>query len=366
MITGIDNATPIWDLSAARAEGYSFVMRYGPPSMYAMSMSECESIRSQGFGVGHVFEVQGDRALRGAQQGAADGRQHDAWADSCGAPGWVRLAYCAQDSGSITPAQLRGPVADYARAFNANCRRPTMPYGPYDAIEILCGELGISPYGWQTAGWSGSGAGSGGSFHCSDGSVRRLSKHTAMFQDVGDVLGGQADRNVVTNNVTPDWAWGGPYTGAKPNQEDDDMINWRPVHVPADPNIPGSGDAQWLLTWDGDGRPVRLFLGPGDGNLLPSDLWGLGWVQDTNPIVMTGEQGRKFMTLPEAVPTAPVTLDETQLDVVAGAVSDKLTEQVKAMLAEIEGDLTDTDVDLLVSKLLARMGSIRLKLELPA
>lgn len=264
----------------------------------------------------------------------------------------------------MTTAQMRGPVADYARAFDANCKRPTMPYGAYDAIEILCGELGIAPFGWQTAGWSGNGAGSGGSFHCSDGSVRRLSRWTAMFQDVHYVLNGQADRNIVTMNITPDWAWGGPYTGESQTQEDD-MINWRPVHCPFDPehpDNPNSGDAQWLLTWDGDGRPVRLFLGPGEGNFDPDFFWGLGWVQDTKAIVFKGDQARKFLELPEAVPTAPVAVDAEAL---ADALAPTLASHLDGVLSE--GDLGgQATADEIAQKILERAGSIRVKLDLSA
>jgi hypothetical protein len=220
MILGIDSASAIWDLTQAKAEGYSFTMRYGPPSRYAMSFSECDAIRNQNFGVGHVFEVEADRSLRGGAQGALDGKQHNDWADACGAPSWVRLVYCAQDK-AMTLEQLRGPVASYARAFTENCKRPCMPYGSYDCLEVICGEQQINPYGWQTPGWSGYGSGSGGSFLCSDGSLRRLSRFAAMIQDVGNVLGGTADRNVVYKPV--DWVWGGQYTGPEqPSVEDDD------------------------------------------------------------------------------------------------------------------------------------------------
>jgi len=189
-----------------------------------MSQAECDTILAQGFGVGHIFEVGGTRALGGAAQGTIDGRTHDAWADRCGAPPWVRLIYVAQDA-PLTIAQLRGPVTEYARAFDAACRRPTMPYGPYDCLEVLCGENHVAPYGWQSAGMSGSGSGSGGSFRCNDGSVRRLSRYAALFQDVKYVLGGQADHNVTVNDTTVTWAWGGPYTGdaSTPDLEDDDV-----------------------------------------------------------------------------------------------------------------------------------------------
>lgn len=217
-IIGIDNAYPISDLAHARSLGYTFDMRYGPPSVYEMKQAECDNLHAHDFGVGHIFEVGGDRSLLGAGQGHADGLTLDAWATACGAPLWVRLVYVAEDK-DMTVEQLRGPVTEYARAFDDACTRPTMPYGSYDAIEILCGEKKVAPYGWQTAGWSGGGQGSGGSFHCSDGSYRRLSRYTAMFQDVGYVLNGQADHNVVIDGFAVDWAWGGPYTQAPSGEE---------------------------------------------------------------------------------------------------------------------------------------------------
>lgn len=306
-VQGIDNATRIWDLTEAKNQGFSFVMRYGPPSAYAASFSECDSIRQQGLGFGHVFEVQADRALRGASQGTRDGHQHDAWADECGAPSWVRLAYCAQDM-SMTLDQLRGPVADYARAFDAACKRPTMPYGSYDAIEVLCGELHIAACGWQTAGWSGNGQGSGGSFHCSDGTVRRLSRFTGMFQDVGSVLGGKADRNVVCNDFPVDWAWGGPYTGpTTPPTQEDDMINWRPTKCPQ------TGNQEWLLQPADGGGFYRYKLRENEA----TDLWGQGYIQTVGAIELDAEAGQRFLDrYPEA--------KKLDVDALAEEIAEKL------------------------------------------
>jgi hypothetical protein len=267
MILGIDSASAIWDLSQAKREGYSFTMRYGPPNRYQMSQAECDAIRSQDFGVGLIFEVEGDRSLRGGAQGALDGKRHNDWADACGAPSWLRLPYCVQDT-AMTQAQLRGPVADYARAFTENCARPTMPYGSYDCLEIICGERMINPYGWQTPGWSGNGTGSGGSFTCSDGTVRRLSRFAAMIQDVNYVLGGTADRNVVFKPV--DWAWGGPYTGPiNPTEpiEDDE--------VPKIYMLTSSAkNRKWLTTKNNEGISPGMLAGLTNANGEPIDAEG--------------------------------------------------------------------------------------------
>lgn len=327
-ILGIDNAYPITDLSQAKAEGYSFDMRYGPPSIYEMSQAECENIRGQDFGVGHVFEVGGDRALHGAEQGDADGRTHDAWATACGAPSWVRLVYVAEDM-DMTVEQIRGPVTAYARAFDAACTRPTMPYGSYDTIEILCGEMGVAPFGWQTAGWSGYGQGSGGSFHCSDGSNRRLSKYTAMFQDVGYVLNNQADRNVVLAGFGVDWAWGGPYVGPQEPPKEDDMINWRPTICKN-----RAPDVWWRLVPDGTGFRRQLLPGKRDD---ANRLWGQGYLQDPNPIEYddTGTEDW-FMAFPETyTPINEATLE----DIVKRAVHDAMDG------VTVNSSLTDADVE---------------------
>jgi hypothetical protein len=242
MTTGLDYATPLnaSGLRDAVAEGHAFVLRYGPPSIYKMSFGECDAIRASGLRVGHIFQVQADRALRGAATGSADGAQLDAWATDCGAPMTCRLIYVAADF-DATLAQLRGPIAEYARAFDQACRRPTMPYGPYTTLEVLCGELGIAPYGWQAAGFSGSGSGSGGSFRCNDGSVRRLSKYAAMFQDVAYVLGNRADLNHVLREPV-DWAWPLVASPPPPSPEEDYAmkcvfteqtggIGWRAVEI---------------------------------------------------------------------------------------------------------------------------------------
>lgn len=291
MALGLDYATPLPTslLPEAVRAGYTFVLRYGPPSIYKASMAECEAIRAAGLAFGHIFQVQADRALRGAAQGAEDGRTLDQWATDCGAPLTTRLIYVATDF-EATDAQVRGPIAEYARAFDQACRRPTMPYGHYRAMEILCGELKIAPYGWQCAAWSGAGSGSGGSFRCNDGSVRRLSKYAAMFQDVGYVLGGRADSNVTFRTV--DWAW--PVAAAEPPPEEVPAVGMKCVYTPDQ-----TGGIGWRAV-EIDGRRYRE--GYGSRADLEADL-AAGLVD--GEVTLNGAAGQKFLDrYPSIVPPA--------------------------------------------------------------
>lgn len=105
-------------------------------------------------------------------------------------------------------------------------------------------------------------------------------------------------QNTCDQNVISDAFWARMTNTAPAAHQEDDMINWRPVHCPEPPPI-GTGDAQWMVTWDADARPRRLFLGPGD----PAMFWGLGWLQNVEPIVKQGSEAAKFLALPEALPS---------------------------------------------------------------
>lgn len=225
LVTGIDHASANVDLAAAVAAGYAFTLRYLPPSRYGVTAGERDRIHATGLGLGLIWQIEADRSLRGAGQGVADAQRANQEADRMGAPEWLRIPYVAADFGA-TEAQYRGPIADYARAFTVNSTRPCMPYAPYLGVEILCGQLRINPFGWQCAGYSGTGQGSGGSYRCGDGSVRRLSRYAAMFQDVGARVP-STDHNVVLADVNVDWAWGGRLQPPQ-HQEADDMA--RPIY----------------------------------------------------------------------------------------------------------------------------------------
>lgn len=121
-----------------------------------------------------------------------------------------------------------------------------------------------------------------------------------------------------------------PTSAPTPAPAEDDMINWRPVHCPE------FGDAQWLLTFDGDGRPRRLFLGAGD----PQLYWALGYIQTIDPIIWTGAEATRFMAIPEATPeppAPPVDVDE------AAIVSGLRQPLVDAVTAVLQAQNIDVD-----------------------
>lgn len=212
--------------------GYAGILRYAPPSRYAATVAECQRYRSWGWGFGLIFQVQADRSLRGGAQGADDARRLNQFADECEIPGDVALTYVLMDPVGAAPsfADLDGPMSDYARAWRDTSDRPVLPYADYRSGEHVVAK-GIVDRFWQTAGWAGSGQGSGGTIRCSDGSVRRLSRHAVMFQDVGQPDHPQLDRNhVLVDEV--DWLHGGDFpTTTNPPEEDDPMATTYLWHI---------------------------------------------------------------------------------------------------------------------------------------
>lgn len=310
--------------AALRAAGFTAVLRYlSHEPGKNLSLAERDALHAAGLAIGLVWETIANRVLAGFDAGRLDAIEANRQADLLGWPTDRALFYAVDFD--ATGAQVVGPISDYFRGANSVGRRSRGVYGHYGVIETIVGG-GLVPCGWQCAGWSGSGQGTGGSI-----GGRRLSRHACLFQHPYQVLGGACDPNDVLMDPGP-WAWHPNQPAARPAQEDD-MINWRPVHCPE------FGDAQWLLTFDGDGRPRRLFLGPGE----PGFYWGLGWIQDTNPLVKRDDEARRFMAIPEALPHDLVALADVDESALAQALAGPLAEGVATRL-RAEGTAVGIDV----------------------
>jgi hypothetical protein len=163
---------------------------------------------------------------------------------------------------------LRNGIAQYARGFANACRWRHIPYGSDKTLDVLCGELGLFPCGWQTRAWSGG----------------RTSRFACMTQEVGYVLGNTSDHNNVLN------------------MDDVERLLWHPdenVPAPPDPTpeeddevgttyvvTSGSHNQKWLTKKDrttglspgeiagltnADGQPIGA-----DGALIDGG-WGNSW-----------------------------------------------------------------------------------------
>jgi hypothetical protein len=313
------------DPQALRAAGYTVALRYLGTGARDISRAELDRLHAAGIAVGLIWETTAQRPLAGYAAGRSDARRANEFAGQLGAPGWLPVFYAVDFPAS--DAQTRGEVAAYFEGCRSVPGRPVAAYGHYGVIEYLCGVLGIT-HGWQCAGWSGPGTGSGGSYvNAGDGSRRRLSRHACMFQEYGGVRVEGTDHNAVFSDAAA-WAWhpnaAAPDTPETAPSMEDLMSN--PIHLPDH-----TGDAQWHIVTDGYGRLRRRFLSGDDMYVLTA----AGLLGST--MVLTGHAADVVVSYPEI--TTPHTADggayALALNVIA-YVKDR-TDALAAQLAELIG-----------------------------
>lgn len=265
-----------------KAAGYDIAVRYlGDDASKRLSLAERDRLHAAGIAVGLVWENGATRPLGGEAAGRADAVAANHQADALGWPA-DKAIYMAVDF-DASAGQIAGPIAGYLQGAASASGRPLGVYGSYFVIEHLVGG-GIVGHGWQCAAWSGNGQGSGGAIE-----GRRLSRHACMFQRAVPVLGGSCDHNDVLMDPGP-WAWHPNQTTGPKRLE---QIMAVPVHCPDH-----TGDAQWLLVRDGNGRERRRFLGADDARRL----WAVGDITRTEPTVLTGADADWFLGFPEVPP----------------------------------------------------------------
>lgn len=164
--------------------GYLGVMRYlgDPGNGRNISKYEMDSYHDAGLLVGFIWEGAANRVLDGANAGHNDATQANYWLDQLGVPHSVPVIGTTVDF-EANVDQLRGPVADYARAFTQSSQHPQYPYGSNRTLDVLCGELKLFPCGWQTRAWS----------------YGHVSRYACMLQEVGYVLANTSDHNSILN-----------------------------------------------------------------------------------------------------------------------------------------------------------------------
>lgn len=323
------------DPAGLAARGYVAAMRYLGSSSRDLSAAELRRLHDAGLAVGLIWETVARRPLDGYDAGRSDARRANEHADSLGAPGWLPIFY-AVDFGA-TALQIAGPVADYFDGVRSVPGRPVGCYGSYPTVEHLMGE-GLAVCAWQCAGWSGSGAGSGGSMRCLDGSVRRRSRHACMFQDVPErPVPGEDLNHVLLEPV--EWVWHPDRVPVSSSQSLEDLMA-KSFHVTTD------GDAQWRVVTDGNGRLRREFL-DGDTRALLLFAGELdGTVSLTRGVVdgLGIDHDRLIDALYALPETAPVHLSE-QLTGVGLSLAAYVRDNVLPALAELTGRPIPGDID---------------------
>lgn len=168
-----------------------------------LTPSECRALWERGLKIGLVWETTADRAGKGFQAGHVDAVEANRQADALGFPNWVPIYYAVDFDAD--PGTVRPYFDGVASTAGAN------PFGVYGSYRVVEGLHDMTPWIWQCAAWSGTGAGSGGSLQ-----GRRLSQYACLYQYVGYVLRDTCDVNEVLK------PWGGYLPGdANPSQEDD-------------------------------------------------------------------------------------------------------------------------------------------------
>jgi hypothetical protein len=168
------------DPARLRQDGCIGVVRYVGPGNRGRDITAAErgALHEAGLGLCLVWETTQTGALAGRTQGAFDMSAANRWADLIGYP-VDRPIFFAVDT-DVTPAQVRGPIAEtFHGALAHGAYRPVRPYGEADVLDILCGELGLMPCGWQCYAWSHG----------------RTSPYRCLFQRWPPVWGGTVDHN---------------------------------------------------------------------------------------------------------------------------------------------------------------------------
>lgn len=232
--------------SGLKARGYDGAIRYiavgRSNAGKVLTPGERDALWAAGIAVGLVWETSAGRPLGGFNAGVEDARAANIEADLLDWPAHVPLAYAVD----FDPTGKLDTIADYFHGVLSVPGRPVGTYGTYSVIERLAtvavGGRRVECF-WQCAGWSGGGSGSGGSIRLDDGSTRKVSRHSCLYQDIEGTRLKGTDHNHVLGHVAflhhPDH---------QPTLKEKIMANGVKL-----PDL--TGQTVWLWTEDGVGRP---------------------------------------------------------------------------------------------------------------
>lgn len=193
---------------AIKDAGYIGLGRYLGYDVNGRDISKQELLGYLNVGLRVFFIVQGGKntVLGGWAKGAEHGRMANERLRDLGVPpGSVKIVSTVVDY-DAPGSDVRGPIAEYAKGFNSTSLYEHIPYGSDKTLNILCGELGLFPCGWQTCAWSGG----------------RTSAYACMTQEIGYVLGDTSDHNNIINMEDVDILLH-PATPAPEPEEEEEM-----------------------------------------------------------------------------------------------------------------------------------------------
>ncbi|MBO7670121.1 MAG: DUF1906 domain-containing protein [Oscillospiraceae bacterium] len=155
MIRGVDTAARITAETAKKlyAEGYRFVGRYlvpasGGTKWKALTVAESRDIRDAGLAILLIWEIEADRAKRGAEIGTQDGVKARELAKAMNVPNGTAVFFAVD---------YDAPIKDYeaiARYFAA-AKAAVYPFsiGVYAPPSLVSRLSDIVPYRWETYAW---------------------------------------------------------------------------------------------------------------------------------------------------------------------------------------------------------------------
>lgn len=195
------------DYGAVKRAGYSIVLRYLGSDSRCLTAAERDRIYAAGLRLGFIGQRgQVDRPRGGYAAGREDGAFYEQWADRMGVPGRTPILCAIGDVGDPDgpgpkqgfPLQSDLPaIGQFLQGLWETISRPVGIYGPYWVLEHFRNDPRVFCY-WQSAGGSGSGAGTAGRiFNQGDGSWRALSDRACMYQEYGSVAIPGTDHNAV-------------------------------------------------------------------------------------------------------------------------------------------------------------------------
>jgi hypothetical protein len=154
MKTGLDFSWSKPSISAIKAEGYSFVIRY---LSYDHNRKNLTHAEAASYSANHIDVVSNwEAGARDALKGYAAGHQHATAANdqhhACGGPSGAPIYFSADFD--VTPQQ-QAAVNDYLRGVASviGIKRVGV-YGGYYTVK-RCAEAGLATFFWQTYAWSG-------------------------------------------------------------------------------------------------------------------------------------------------------------------------------------------------------------------
>jgi hypothetical protein len=248
-------------------------MRYLGHDGRCIDPAERDELLGAGLGIGLIWETTARRPVDGRGAGLTDALAANDLADWLGAPERTPIFYAVDFQ--PTHDELVGPITEYFSGCLEAYGRPVAMYGCAAVVDHLYRTFPTMVC-WQCAAWSYPGTAPGTPIY--DGGWNLvLSPYAAMLQNIGYVLGDQADHNSLL--TAPHFMWGLDYEDDVMTDEDwnrltvivGSLLDNRILNF-ATPNVIFEGPSgQFEVVVDGDGNRRRRGIGStGESHMLRS------------------------------------------------------------------------------------------------